>query len=95
MTKTAVTSAVVLSALLKFTSLVSVSSQPLTARWTWLAGTDITNRQATYGPLGEPSALGDPGGRESVTFELNTVSGNLLMYGGYHDTSECEHLWSR
>ncbi len=49
--------------------------------WTWIAGTNVINRNGTYGSKGVPAAANTPGARDMSTAWVD-VSGALWLFGG-------------
>ncbi len=50
-------------------------------QWTWIAGSNLGDQNASYGVMGVPSAANTPGGRSSALTWTDT-SGNLWLFGG-------------
>ncbi|MES2679436.1 MAG: kelch repeat-containing protein [Bacteroidota bacterium] len=51
-------------------------------QWTWVRGSSSYDQNGTYGTLGTPSSLNNPGGRRYST-GWTDASGNLWLFGGY------------
>jgi hypothetical protein len=49
--------------------------------WTWMGGSDLSNQDGTYGPLGTPSNTSVPGARFAAVTWTDSA-GNVWLFGG-------------
>ena len=70
---------------------------PLTNKWTWVSGSNITDQIGNYGTLGVGTTTNVPGGRTTGSVAWTDGVGNLWLFGGAgYGTStpqELNDLW--
>mgnify|MGYP000919543783 CR=1 FL=1 len=54
---------------------------PVTNQWTWVKGSTLLDQNGTYGTMGVPASLNQPGGRVDSQAWID-ASGNLWLFGG-------------
>lgn len=70
---------------------------PLTNEWTWIKGSNVTNRYGVYGTQGVPAAANNPGSRYFAS-SWSDAAGNLWIFGGdafltSPNTGRTNELW--